>query len=85
MRKKIMSIAFVVAIAVAAAWNFSRSSKVEVGLSDLALANVEALAGEEDSGAGKSSCYNCNFNAYTICWETAYDGCFGTYSGPVDV
>ncbi|MDR3142495.1 MAG: NVEALA domain-containing protein [Tannerellaceae bacterium] len=47
MRKKIMSIAFVAAIAVAAAWNFSWSSKAEVELSDLALANVEALAGCE--------------------------------------
>jgi uncharacterized Rmd1/YagE family protein len=41
--KKIMSIAFVAAIAVAAAWNFSQSSKAEV-LSDIALDNVEALA-----------------------------------------
>jgi hypothetical protein len=43
MKKKIISIAFVAAMAVAAAWNFTQS-KAEVELSDLALTNVEALA-----------------------------------------
>jgi hypothetical protein len=47
MKKKIMSIAFVAAIAVAAAWNFSRNSNAEVELSDIALDNIEALAGGE--------------------------------------
>jgi hypothetical protein len=57
MKKKIISIAFIAAITVAAAWNFSRSSKAEIDLSDIALANVEALASEEnDDGTGKL-CY----------------------------
>ncbi|MDR1202031.1 MAG: NVEALA domain-containing protein [Tannerellaceae bacterium] len=49
MKKRIISIVFVVAIAVTAAWNFSQS-KTEVDLPDLALTNIEALAwGEEGS------------------------------------
>ena len=44
-KNKILSVLFVAAIAVAAAWNFSQNQD-EVTLSDLALENVEALAGE---------------------------------------
>jgi hypothetical protein len=52
MKKKIFSIVFVAAIAVAAAWNFSQNQD-KVALSDVALENVEALAGcEVNSGAG---------------------------------
>jgi hypothetical protein len=51
MKKKIMSIAFVAAIAVAAAWNFSQSSN-ETVLSDVALSNIEALASGEGGGRG---------------------------------
>jgi hypothetical protein len=51
MKKKIISIAFVAAIAVAAAWNFTQS-KTEVELSDLALTNVEALASGEGTIKG---------------------------------
>jgi hypothetical protein len=43
MKKKILNIAFVAAIAVAGAWNFMQSQD-EVTLSDLALENVDALA-----------------------------------------
>jgi hypothetical protein len=46
MKKKIISVVFVAAIVVAAAWNFGQS-KAEVELSDFALANVEALASGE--------------------------------------
>jgi hypothetical protein len=46
MKQKIIGIVFVAAIVVAAAWNFSQN-KVDAELSDLALANVEALAGGE--------------------------------------
>jgi len=62
MKKKIVSIAVVAAVAVAAAWGFNQS-KNEVALSDVALSNVEALAsGESDNftcssgGVGSSSC-----------------------------
>jgi hypothetical protein len=51
--KKIISIVFVAAIAVAAAWNFAQS-KAETVLSDLALENVEALAGCEVSASGSN-------------------------------
>jgi hypothetical protein len=80
MKKKISSIVFVAAIAVSATWNFTQNQK-EAALSDVVLENVEALASGEAGGA----CSNCSFNAYTICWRTAFDGCYGTYSGPIDV
>jgi hypothetical protein len=73
MKKKIVSIVFVAAIAVAAAWNFSQS-KAEADMPDLALANVEALA----SGEGSTTCSSCNFNSSSICWMTPFDGCLGT-------
>jgi hypothetical protein len=48
MRKKILGIAVMAVVAVAAAWNINQS---EIKLSDLALDNVEALAsGEGGSG-----------------------------------
>ena len=46
MKKKIVSIAVVAVVAVAAAWGFNQS-KNEMALSDVALSNVEALAGGE--------------------------------------
>ena len=51
MKKKIFGVALIAAMAVAAGWNFNQG-KNEVDLSDLTLANVEALA----SGEGGSSC-----------------------------
>jgi len=48
MRKKILGIAVMAVVAVAAAWNINQSEN-EIKLSDLALDNVEALAsGEAD-------------------------------------
>lgn len=50
MRKKILGIAVMAVVAVAAAWNINQSEN-EIKLSDLALDNVEALAsGEGGSG-----------------------------------
>jgi hypothetical protein len=46
MKKKFFSILFVAAIAIGAAWNFSRNQDKAV-LSDIALENVEALANGE--------------------------------------
>lgn len=43
MKKKIFGAALISAMAVTAGWNFNQS-KNETQLSDLALANVEALA-----------------------------------------
>ncbi len=45
MKKKIISIVFVAAIAVAAAWNVSQKED-KATLSDIALGNVEALANQ---------------------------------------
>ena len=60
MKKKIVSVAIVAAVAVAAAWGFNQS-KNEVALSDVALSNVEALAGGESSGdfTNATGCVAC--------------------------
>lgn len=47
MKKRLLSIAFVAAMAVTAGLNFAQSEN-KVNLSDLAMANVEALAQSED-------------------------------------
>jgi hypothetical protein len=72
MKKKIVSIVFVAAIAVAAAWNFSQS-KAEADMPDLALANVEALA----SGEGSTTCSDCLNDLSYICWITPFGECLG--------
>lgn len=46
MKKKLIGVAVIAAIAVTAGWNFNQS-KNEMELNDLALANVEALATNE--------------------------------------
>lgn len=51
--KKLFGIIAIVAIA-AAGWNFNQS-KNEVELSDLALANVEALANNQSGGKNNKS------------------------------
>jgi hypothetical protein len=71
MKKKIISIAFVAAIAVAATWNFTQSSNAEIGLSDIALANVEALAKCETITGG-----SCWYSGYSnLCCEAGDIGC----------
>ena len=54
MKKKIYGIVLINIMAMADGWNFNKSKK-EVKLSDLALANVEALANDE-SGTGSGYC-----------------------------
>lgn len=61
MKKKIFGVALIAAMALAASWNF-KQSKNEVELSDLALANVEALAHCESDvkhGYGRSTTLDC--------------------------
>lgn len=53
MKKKLIGVAVIAAIAVTAGWNFNQS-KNEMKLNDIALANVEALASGEGSGNDKS-------------------------------
>ena len=86
MKKKIFGIALIAIMALAAGWNFTQS-KNEVKLSELALANVEALAQGEDSSGFKSGYeassyqYYCSLvNAWTTipCCkknDNPYSGC----------
>lgn len=57
MNKKVMKAAFVAAIAMVSGINVFNTQKSEV-LSDIALANVEALADYEDSGTEQIKCYS---------------------------
>ncbi|MFY1613952.1 NVEALA domain-containing protein [Macellibacteroides fermentans] len=57
MKKKIFGAALIAAMAITAGWNFNQS-KNEVELSDLALANVEALANDESGGSTFYCCGN---------------------------
>ena len=50
MKKNFFLVSAVVAMAATAAWNVSISSNEREGLTDVALANVEALAKGEESG-----------------------------------
>ena len=57
--KKLFGIMALAAIAAAASWNFIQSQN-ELELSDLALANVEALARDESGGSGTDqACIAC--------------------------
>lgn len=62
--KKLFGIMALVAIAATAGWNFSQSQD-EVELSDLALANVEALARNE--GVEVTCSYTCR-DGIGKCW-----------------
>ena len=54
--KKMMKLAFVAAIAAVAGYNVYQSQSVMNGMSDFALANVEALADGESNGSPQQ-CY----------------------------
>ena len=62
MKKKLLSIAFVAAIAATAGLNFNQNEN-KVTLSNLAFANVEALANSE----ADDIVANCRWNDYTYC------------------
>ena len=61
MNKKVLKVAFVAAIAMVSGINVFNAQKSEM-LSDVALANVEALASGADIGAG-SPCYRGSYNS----------------------
>ena len=65
MKKKIFGAVLIAAMAVAAGWNFNQN-KNEVELSDLALANVEALA-QSESNIGTCTWVGCKMDFYTNC------------------
>lgn len=73
--KKLLGIITVVAIVAAAGWNFSQSQN-EVEMSDLALANVEALARGEGG--------NGSMNQEYICRKCGaeFEGCFWCTEDP---
>jgi hypothetical protein len=64
MKKKILSIAMVTMVAVAAAWSYS-SNNNDVALADLALSNVEALASGEGGGCS-SACSSVGWGGSQI-------------------
>ena len=72
MKKKIFGVALIAAMAVAAGWNFNQS-KNEVNLTDLTLANVEALARWESQvelqfiSGDSGPCMNCPEMGATYC------------------
>jgi hypothetical protein len=69
MKKNVFVYAIVAAIVALAGWNVSQSRN-EVALSDVALANVEALAEETGStGSTAISCFNygCRFQINYYC------------------
>jgi hypothetical protein len=79
MKKKIIIIVFIAAIAVTATWNYNQN-KTGVDLSDLALANVEALAGDEDGGPlypgyAEVTHYRVGFDIYAHCTGNGYLYC----------
>lgn len=83
--KKLLGIITVVAIVAAAGWNFSQSQN-EVEMSDLALANVEALARYElpdveiVCGQRQGQCWTTDYDRYYNCGEyTMVHPC--TFSG----
>ena len=63
MKKKILSITAVLAVAVAAAWNVQFSSQTN-GMSDVMLANVEALAQE----SGEPNICEISYTEWTCNW-----------------
>ena len=56
MRKKIFSSVFALALLTTAGWGVNKSMNINANLSDLALANVEALA-DGESGNDKGTLY----------------------------
>lgn len=68
MKKRLLSIAFVAAIAATASWNFTQSEN-KVNLSDLALTNVEALA-QCEKIAG-----SCWMSTAWVCCDAGETGC----------
>ncbi len=57
MKKKNLSGVFALALLATAGFGVHKSMKSNVGLSDLALANVEALANGENGGTPVRTCY----------------------------
>ena len=72
MRKKVLSGLFALALLVTVGFGVNKSMKSDANLSDLALANVEALA-QNESGSGDCATYCTPESGYTciIMWPGA--------------
>lgn len=73
MKKMIYAVAAIATVAIAG-WNYQQNKEEEMELSDLAMANVEALASGETT---EDFCDDCIYVSGAICKETAFDGCMG--------
>lgn len=72
MKRTILKLSFIAAIAVAAGYTAYNSQKTET-LSDLTLANVEALATNESGG----DCNGCYTTTFEFCKFWGWGGCIG--------
>ena len=66
MKAKLIIGFIAIAVAALAGWNINKNQN-EVILSELALANVEALAQEYESNIGRCSVYGCTWSFTTTC------------------
>jgi hypothetical protein len=85
MKKKILGVAIVAAIALVSGWNISQS-KSDVALSDMALAKVEALAQAEITCSSPNpyggQCYvaqGCGSGSWCGCYFSGYQSDFCYY------
>ncbi len=76
MKKKFLGIVAAVAVVAIAGVNYLQMNQ-DVELSDLALANVEALARGETT---EDFCDDCIYVSGAICKQTAFDGCMGYHN-----
>ena len=74
MRKRILSGLFALALLTTAGFGVKKSMKSEAGLSDLALANVEALA-ELEKGVD----WDCSYSSNTVCYYTNSSKVWGKF------
>jgi len=65
MKKKIFGCLAVLVVAVIAAWNVNFSFKTDSTLSDVALANIEALADPEEPGESGGSWHESKSTKYS--------------------
>ncbi len=70
--KRIIGIILIAVAAATSVWNFSQTQN-EVELSDLALANIEALAHDEGveiiCGQKQGACWKTDYSQYNNCGE----------------
>lgn len=73
MKKLKLKIAIVAVVAAVAGYGVYQNRTKEVGMSELALENVEALA----AGESTDECSGCIKNSLYICKFFGWGGCFG--------